>query len=49
MLKPVLHVVSCRFGLGWFLMVYLWCNGPLVGEKRGRGTDIRASHMTHDA
>lgn len=40
-------MASCRVGLEWFLKVHLWCNDLLLGEKRGRGTNTHALHMTH--
>jgi hypothetical protein len=27
---------------------HLWCNDRLLGEKRERGIDLRASHMTYE-
>jgi hypothetical protein len=37
-------------GLGGFSSP-IWCNsllGPLLDEKRGRETDLSASHVTHE-
>jgi hypothetical protein len=47
-------VAFCRVGLCGFsrsirdVTVHLWCNGPLVGEKRGRGTYLHICHVTRD-
>jgi hypothetical protein len=41
--------MTCHHNAGTFIIVYLWCNGPLLNEKRRRGADLRASHVTHDA
>jgi hypothetical protein len=46
-----LCVTFYRVGLSWFHMAHAWCKrllGPLLGEKRERWTDIRASHVTHE-